>query len=221
MGTVRVARRRTPTCAQPTPPPYSRRRRGLSRSSPGRCTRRDEARLPLRFLPPRAVRGKHPRRGRGLRPLPARQRRLRRGHRRAGRSHRPNLGRQRRRPSRPRLRATDPDGDRSLPAGRRRLAWTRRIKQRLGCTILAGGVNCSVYPRETLEHPENDNIVVGHAHRSLPKLLDALDGGGSIEAIEGVGWKVDGELAINAPRGQPCLNLDAFARPRARNSVSS
>jgi radical SAM superfamily enzyme YgiQ (UPF0313 family) len=97
------------------------------------------------------------------------------------------------------------------------LAWARRIKQRLGCTILAGGVNCSVYPRETLEHPEIDIIVIGHAHRSLPKLLDALDGGGSIEAIEGVGCKVDGELVINAPetspRGQACLDFDAFPWP--------
>ena len=43
------------------------------------------------------------------------------------------------------------------------LAWARRIKARLGCVILAGGVNCSVYPRETLEHPEIDCIGVVHA----------------------------------------------------------
>jgi len=92
------------------------------------------------------------------------------------------------------------------------LAWARRIKARLGCVILAGGVNCSVYPRETLEHPEIDFIVVGHADKSLPALLDALDGGGTIDSIAGVGCKVEGELVVHPAHSEP-PDFDAFPWP--------
>ena len=97
------------------------------------------------------------------------------------------------------------------------LAWARRIKARLGCTILAGGINCVVYPRETLEHPEVDVVVIGHAHNSLPLVLDALDGGGSLEGIEGVGCKVDGEPVITlstvGTSRRACLDFDTFPWP--------
>ena len=97
------------------------------------------------------------------------------------------------------------------------LEWARRIKDRLGCRIIAGGINCVVYPRETLEHPEIDIVVIGHSHDSLPRLLDALDGGGAIDGIEGVGCKVDGELVINlstvATSRRACLDFDSFPWP--------
>jgi len=97
------------------------------------------------------------------------------------------------------------------------LAWARRIKSRLGCTIIAGGINCAVYPRETLEHPEIDVVVIGHAHHSLPQVLDALDGGGSLECIDGVGCKVGDELRINLSEGgrsrRTCLDFDSFPWP--------
>ncbi len=74
-----------------------------------------------------------------------------------------------------------------------------------------------MYPRETLEHPEIDIVAIGHAHHSLPLVLDALDGGGAVDAIEGVGCKVDGEVVINlSPTGNArrvCLDFDSFPSP--------
>ncbi|HQP33555.1 MAG TPA: radical SAM protein [Polyangiaceae bacterium] len=93
------------------------------------------------------------------------------------------------------------------------LRWARSLKVILGCPVIAGGINCLLYPRETLAHPEIDYIVAGHATESLPRLLAALDGGGPIEKIPGVGSKVGGVLVVNPPSPESRVDFDAFPWP--------
>jgi len=93
------------------------------------------------------------------------------------------------------------------------LRWARSLKLLIGCPVIAGGINCLVYPRETLAHPEIDYIVAGHANESLPRLLAAIDGGGPIDGIEGVGCKIDGQLVLNLPPANPRVDFEAFPLP--------
>lgn len=93
------------------------------------------------------------------------------------------------------------------------LRWARSLKLMIGCPVIAGGINCLVYPRETLAHPEIDYIVAGHANESLPRLLAALDGGGPVDEIPGVGCKIDGELVLNPPPQMPRVDFDSFPLP--------
>ena len=74
------------------------------------------------------------------------------------------------------------------------LSWAKYLKERLRCTVLAGGINFSLYPREAMEHRVIDFAIQGEALRSLPQFLEVLEGFGYQET------RRSGEQGIRPPR---------------------
>lgn len=93
------------------------------------------------------------------------------------------------------------------------LQWMRYLKRHLNIPVLAGGVNLSLYPEETLKHKTIDYGVIGQAIKSLPALLKALAAGESIANIPGLGYKQkDGEIIIN-PIQDKAIDFDSYPMP--------
>lgn len=88
------------------------------------------------------------------------------------------------------------------------LAWARAIREALGVPILGGGVNLSLYPRETLATGVVDYGVSGLAVDALPALLEALERGRSPTGIPGVVWRQGDDILLEPPR----IDRHAFAR---------
>lgn len=88
------------------------------------------------------------------------------------------------------------------------LAWARAVREALKVPILAGGVNLSLYPRETLATGVVDYGVSGLAVDALPALLDALERDRDPAGIPGVVWRRGDEIGLAPPR----VDRGAFAR---------
>jgi len=69
------------------------------------------------------------------------------------------------------------------------LEWVTYIKSRLQVPVFTGGVNMTLYPKETLSHEVIDYGIIGEAIESLPKLLFALESGKDFTKIPGVCYK--------------------------------
>lgn len=92
------------------------------------------------------------------------------------------------------------------------LEWIRYLKQNLKIPVITGGINLSLYPKETLSHPEIDYGIIGEAVESLPKLLCALENGASLNQIAGLAYKRDGISIINSPENK-CIDFDSYPFP--------
>lgn len=80
-------------------------------------------------------------------------------------------------------------------------------------TVVLGGPQASVVDKSTLRaFPSIDMIVRGEAEQTLPQLIDALAGRGSIEAVPGITFRRDGEIA-RTPDAPLVLDLDALPFP--------
>ena len=68
--------------------------------------------------------------------------------------------------------------------------------------IIWGGYFPTLYARAALDAPYVDYVVRGRGEATLAQLLGRLDSGSSesLGAIEGLGWKRDGEVVCNAER---------------------
>ena len=80
------------------------------------------------------------------------------------------------------------------------LRWAAGIREKLDVTILAGGINLSLYPEESLSHRVIDYGVVGEALHALPDLLEALEGNRSPRNIPGVCWREHDAVVFEPPR---------------------
>ncbi len=92
------------------------------------------------------------------------------------------------------------------------LSWIKEIKKAIPVPVVVGGVNCSLYPEETLSHSEIDYLVAGHADAALPALLDAVVNGESPAGLPGVGCRVDGTVTIGEVEHGP-VDFDNFPFP--------
>lgn len=83
-------------------------------------------------------------------------------------------------------------------------------------TVIAGGYHPTVMIKETLADPNFDFLVYGEGEITLPILLDLINGKGkdgvSLENIQGIAFKKDGQIVINSPR-LPIGNLDDVSLP--------
>jgi anaerobic magnesium-protoporphyrin IX monomethyl ester cyclase len=86
------------------------------------------------------------------------------------------------------------------------LRAARIIRESKDIPIVWGGVHASLFPEGTLEHPDVDYIVVGEGEESLLKLIAALQGRCSLEAVPNLGYSCQGTQRLN-PRA-PFLNLN-------------
>ena len=78
------------------------------------------------------------------------------------------------------------------------ITWIRLLKNRLKIPVIAGGVNFTLYPEETLSYPEIDYGIVGDAIEALPKLLEAISNAADFQAIPGVAYRQNGKVVINS-----------------------
>ncbi|MFC1667385.1 glycosyltransferase [Candidatus Omnitrophota bacterium] len=92
------------------------------------------------------------------------------------------------------------------------LEWIRYLKDNLGIPVLAGGVNLSLYPKETLSHPEIDYGIAGECIDNLPRLLSALEYGDTMTNIPELVYKKDG-LVIANPSSETVVNFDNYPFP--------
>ena len=68
------------------------------------------------------------------------------------------------------------------------MEWIRYLKQ-LDIPVLVGGVHVGTYPRETLFHKEIDYGYMGEAEVHLPKFLEALEQGKSLEGLNNIVYR--------------------------------
>ncbi len=90
--------------------------------------------------------------------------------------------------------------------------WIRFLKSALSIPVIAGGINLTLYPEESLSYPEIDYGIIGDVIETLPKLLRNLENGGDIRGIEGLAYRKDGEVKINSPSTK-IINFDNYPFP--------
>lgn len=95
------------------------------------------------------------------------------------------------------------------------LDWIRFLKSKLNIPVIAGGINLTLYPKESLSYPEIDYGIIGDAIETLPRLLRNLENGEDFRNIEGLAYREDGKVKINSP-SEKILNFDNYPFP-ARN----
>lgn len=85
------------------------------------------------------------------------------------------------------------------------------IARNAGVPVVWGGVHASLLPKQTIEHPFVDYVVIGEGEATFEELVDYLSGRkkSSLVEIKGIAWKENGKIHINEPRG--FLKLDELA----------
>ena len=89
-------------------------------------------------------------------------------------------------------------------------ATARLVKEEYGLPILGGGYHPSLMPDETLDMDDIDAVCLGDGEFATEEYLNALEGGRSIEGIEGIWGKENGEIIKNPRR---MLNQDIDSLP--------
>lgn len=86
----------------------------------------------------------------------------------------------------------------------------RRVDPKI--VTVVGGVHPTLFPRETLENPDLDYVVLGQGEHTLAELLDALAGRRSLEGIRGLGYRRNGSIHLD--EDHPLIeDLDALPWP--------
>lgn len=81
--------------------------------------------------------------------------------------------------------------------------WIKYFKEQTSLPVAVGGINLTIFPKETLSHKEIDYGIIGPAIKSLPELLDAVENGKSIDHIKGLAFRQNGNLIINPAENMP------------------
>lgn len=84
--------------------------------------------------------------------------------------------------------------------------------KQFGKIVVFGGPHPSVLPEEILGNRHVDYVVLSEGEESFLALLKALQGEGTFEAIDGLGYRRAGEIVIN-PRTRYIHNLDTIPFP--------
>ncbi len=69
------------------------------------------------------------------------------------------------------------------------------------CYVCLGGSHVTAYPNETMTHRELDFLVHGEGEIIFVNLLDALEKGNDISAIEGISFRKEGSVIHNMKKG--------------------
>jgi len=85
----------------------------------------------------------------------------------------------------------------------------RAVKQEFGLPIITGGYHASLCPDECIAEPWCDAVCMGDGEHAFSEYLNAVEGGGAIDGIDGMWAKVDGGVVQNPPRPL-CQDIDAL-----------
>lgn len=87
-----------------------------------------------------------------------------------------------------------------VPARGKLFRWASYIKKKLSLPIIVGGHILLYYPEAILSNEFIDYAIIGSAIPSLPKLIDAIENGRELDAIEGIAFKKNGKIVVNYPK---------------------
>lgn len=88
------------------------------------------------------------------------------------------------------------------------LKAARIVKQHSRIPVVWGGVHSSIFPRLTLEDDLVDIVVRGEGEITFYELVKRFEGGHSLEGLQGVWFKRDGQIVENPDRD--FINMDDF-----------
>lgn len=81
--------------------------------------------------------------------------------------------------------------------------------------VCLGGPHVFLYPRETLNFPFVDSLVLGEGEMTFPELLNALEKGKPLEEQQGIAFRSGGEVILT--NGRPLIeSLDTLPFPARR-----
>ena len=93
------------------------------------------------------------------------------------------------------------------------LEWIRYFKLKIGKPIMVGGINLSIYPKETMAHKEIDYGLIGEAIESLPMFLKCFGDETRYKKIPGLCWRdANGAVIIN-PEAKSLVPFDNYPFP--------
>lgn len=93
------------------------------------------------------------------------------------------------------------------------LEWVKYLKSHLAVPVFTGGVNMTLYPRETLSHEAIDYGIIGEAIKSLPRFISSLENEDGFKDIAGLGYKdKDAHIIINPPDNK-FIDFDSYPFP--------
>lgn len=73
------------------------------------------------------------------------------------------------------------------------------VAKECGARVVVGGPQLAVYPNETLSYDSVDFGIVGEGEWAMLELVKALEGNQSLDEIEGLAYKKDGQVIVNEP----------------------
>lgn len=82
--------------------------------------------------------------------------------------------------------------------------------------VVLGGEHITAMPEFCLAVSKADFVVLGEGEETIVELLDALDHGGSLDAVPGIGWRDGARIAVNARRARN-RNVDEIPYPAWRH----
>jgi anaerobic magnesium-protoporphyrin IX monomethyl ester cyclase len=101
----------------------------------------------------------------------------------------------------------------TTPLFRTSLEISRTVKRlNPGTKVIFGGVHPTLFPRDVAAEETVDYVVFGEGEETVVELLRALDKKREPEGMEGVAFRRDGRVVLNAPR-PPVENLDELPVP--------
>jgi anaerobic magnesium-protoporphyrin IX monomethyl ester cyclase len=77
--------------------------------------------------------------------------------------------------------------------------WANYLKTELKVKIIIGGINVTLYPKESLSYFCFDYGIAGEAIESLPQLISALEKEEEVNGIRGLVYRENGDVVVNPP----------------------
>ena len=78
--------------------------------------------------------------------------------------------------------------------------------------VVLGGPHVTLYPTETLLHPEFDFAFFGEAEVSFPNFIEALNNQSLLSGVKGLVYRENGKITCNSPQ-EPIVDLDKISFP--------
>ena len=82
---------------------------------------------------------------------------------------------------------------------RQTLDWIQFMKKETSLPVIVGNVLMELYPKEIMTHTEINYGIIGSAQQALPSLLTALENNSDMTHIQGLCYRKDNEIVLNAP----------------------
>lgn len=90
--------------------------------------------------------------------------------------------------------------------------WASFFKAAMGVKIIVGGINITLYPKESLAYPCFDFGIIGEANISLPLLIEAISKNNEIDNMSGIVYRKKRGIVVNTNSNQ-IIDFDSYPFP--------